>query len=157
MINLYNHVQETLMLRTSLLAATYISVAMLSVVSQAESPLSSTIADDAQVWIVSPKDQTQVSSPVTIVFGSSNLNIAPAGNNQPNSGHHHLLVDMEELPALDMPLPASDQVIHFGKGQTETTIELSSGSHSLQLLLGNYAHVPHSRPVISEKITIVVE
>ena len=145
------------MLRTSLLAATYISVAMLSVVSQAESPLSSTIADDAQVWIVSPKDQAQVSSPVTIVFGSSNLNIAPAGNNQPNSGHHHLLVDMEELPALDMPLPASDQVIHFGKGQTETTIELSSGSHSLQLVLGNYAHVPHSRPVMSEKITILVE
>ena len=145
------------MLRTSLLAATYISVAMLSVVSQAETPLSSTIADDAQVWFVSPKDQSQVSSPVTIIFGSSNLNIAPAGDNQPNSGHHHLLVDMEELPALDMPLPASDQVIHFGKGQTEATIELSPGSHSLQLLLGNYAHVPHSRPVMSEKITILVE
>ena len=145
------------MLRTSLLAATYISVAMLSVVSQAETPLSSTIADDAQVWFVSPKDQAQVSSPVTIVFGSSNLNIAPAGDNQPNSGHHHLLVDMEELPALDMPLPATDQVIHFGKGQTEATIALSPGSHSLQLLLGNYAHVPHSRPVMSEKITIVVE
>ena len=145
------------MLRTSLLAATYISVAMLSVVSQAETPLSSTIADDAQVWFVSPKDQSQVSSPVTIIFGSSNLNIAPAGDNQPNSGHHHLLVDMEELPALDMPLPASDQVIHFGKGQSEATIELSPGSHSLQLLLGNYAHVPHSRPVMSEKITIVVE
>lgn len=145
------------MLRTSLLAATYISVAMLSVVSQAETPLSSTIADDAQVWFVSPKDQSQVSSPVTIIFGSSNLNIAPAGDNQPNSGHHHLLVDMEELPALDMPLPASDQVIHFGKGQTEATIALSPGSHSLQLLLGNYAHVPHSRPVMSEKITVVVE
>ena len=145
------------MLRTSLLAATYISVAMLSVISQAETPLSSTIADDAQVWFVSPKDQSQVSSPVTIIFGSSNLNIAPAGDNQPNSGHHHLLVDMEELPALDMPLPASDQVIHFGKGQSEATIELSPGSHSLQLLLGNYAHVPHSRPVMSEKITILVE
>ena len=145
------------MLRTSLLAATYISVAMLSVVSQAETPLSSTIADDAQVWFVSPKDQSQVSSPVTIIFGSSNLNIAPAGDNQPNSGHHHLLVDMEELPALDMPLPATDQVIHFGKGQTEATIALSPGSHSLQLLLGNYAHVPHSRPVMSEKITVVVK
>ena len=145
------------MLRTTVLAVTYISMAMLSGLSQAESPLSSTIADDAQVWIVSPKDQAQVSSPVTIVFGSSNLNIAPAGNNQPNSGHHHLLVDMEELPALDMPLPASDQVIHFGKGQTEATIALSPGSHSLQLLLGNYAHVPHSRPVMSEKITIVVK
>ena len=145
------------MLRTSLLAATYISVAMLSVVSQAETPLSSTIADDAQVWFVSPKDQSQVSSPVTIIFGSSNLNIAPAGDNQPNSGHHHLLVDLDKLPALDMPLPASDQVIHFGKGQSEATIELSPGSHSLQLLLGNYAHVPHSRPVMSEKITIVVK
>ena len=134
------------MLRTSLLAATYISVAMLSVVSQAETPLSSTIADDAQVWFVSPKDQSQVSSPVTIIFGSSNLNIAPAGDNQPNSGHHHLLVDMEELPALDMPLPASDQVIHFGKGQTEATIELSPGSHSLQLLLGNYACLLYTSP-----------
>jgi hypothetical protein len=145
------------MLRTTVLAVTYISMAILSGLSQAESPLSSTIADDARVWIVSPTDQAKVSSPVTIVFGSSNLNIAPAGDNQANSGHHHLLVDMDKLPALDMPLPASDQVIHFGKGQTETTIELSSGSHSLQLLLGNYAHVPHSRPVISEKITIVVE
>ena len=145
------------MLRTTVLAVTYTSMAMLSGLSQAESPLSSTIADDARVWIVSPTDQAKVSSPVTIVFGSSNLNIAPAGDNQANSGHHHLLVDMDKLPALDMPLPASDQVIHFGKGQTETTIELSSGSHSLQLLLGNYAHVPHSRPWMSEKITIVVE
>ena len=145
------------MLRTTVLAVTYTSIAVLSGLSQAESPLSSTIADDAQVWIVSPKDWAQVSSPVRIVFGSSNLNITPAGDNQPNSGHHHLLVDMDKLPALDLPLPTSDQVIHFGKGQTDTTIELSSGNHSLQLLLGNYAHVPHKRPVVSEKITIVVE
>ena len=145
------------MWRIIVLAVTYISITMLSGLSQAESIFSSHITDDAQVWIISPKDQARVSSPVTIVFGSENLTIAPAGDNQPNSGHHHLLVDLDKLPALDMPLPASDQVIHFGKGQAETTIELSPGSHSLQLLLGNYAHVPHSRPVMSEKITIIVE
>jgi hypothetical protein len=99
----------------------------------------------------------EVSSPVTVVFGSESVSISPAGVEQENSGHHHLLVDLDELPAMDMPLPGSAQLIHFGKGQTETSLLLEPGLHSLQLLLGNHIHVPHSRPVISEKITILVK
>ncbi|MDG0971503.1 MAG: DUF4399 domain-containing protein [Porticoccaceae bacterium] len=119
--------------------------------------LSSDVAADARVWIESPGDGQVVSSPVAIVFGSDNVSISSAGVEQVNSGHHHLLIDMEELPVMDMPLPAHAQLIHFGKGQTSAKLSLEPGEHSLQLLLGNYIHVPHTRPVMSEKITIVVK
>ena len=76
---------------------------------------------------------------------------------QSNSGHHHLMIDMDELPAMNMPLPGSAQLIHFGKGQSSTSLSLEPGVHSLQLVLGNHLHVPHTRPVLSEKITIVVK
>jgi hypothetical protein len=85
------------------------------------------------------------------------VEISPAGIERNNSGHHHLLINLQTLPAMDMPLPANAQVIHFGKGQTQATIELEPGVHSLQLLLGNHLHVPHARPVMSDKITITVE
>lgn len=119
--------------------------------------LSTDVAADAQVWIESPGDGQVVSSPVAIVFGSKNVSISPAGIEQSNSGHHHLMIDMDELPGMNMPLPGSAQLIHFGKGQTSTSLSLAPGVHSLQLLLGNHIHVPHTRPVLSEKITIVVE
>jgi len=117
----------------------------------------SPVSADAVVWIKSPQDGQRVSSPVTLSFGNSNVAISPAGTERANSGHHHLLINLQELPAMDMPLPASAQVIHFGQGQTETTLELEPGVHSLRLLLGNHLHVPHARPVMSEKITITVE
>ena len=85
------------------------------------------------------------------------MQVAAAGTNIENSGHHHLLIDMDELPDLSTPLPATEQLVHFGKGQTETQIELSAGTHTLQLLLGNYLHIPHDAPVISKKITITVQ
>ena len=119
-------------------------------------PLISEAVANARVFIIEPVDGASVSSPVKVVFGIENMTIAPAGQDLPNSGHHHLLIDLVELPALDAPLPASDHVIHFGKGQTETTIELEPGDHSLQLLLGNYLHIPHSSAVISNKILINV-
>ena len=119
--------------------------------------LSSSVAPDAQIWIESPVDMQEVSSPVVIVFGSDNVSISPAGVEQSNSGHHHLLVDADELPSMDLPLPATAQLIHFGKGQTQTSLNLEPGVHSLQLLLGNHNHVPHIRPVMSKKITIVVK
>lgn len=119
--------------------------------------LSSAVSAEARVWIQSPVDMQEVSSPIVVVFGSESVSISPAGVERENSGHHHLMVDLDKLPAMDMPLPGSAQLIHFGKGQTETLLELEPGLHSLQLLLGNHIHVPHSRPVMSEKITILVK
>jgi hypothetical protein len=126
-------------------------------VQATESSIVSSVSADALVWIESPQDGQRLSSPVTLSFGSSGVEISPAGIERNNSGHHHLLINLQTLPAMDMPLSANAQVIHFGKGQTQATIELEPGVHSLQLLLGNHLHVPHARPVMSDKITITVE
>src|SRR3569832_1156035 len=111
----------------------------------------------AEVYIVSPKDGAKVKSPVTVVFGLKGMGVAPAGIKFDNTGHHHLLVDAE-LPAdLSQPLAAGEHSLHFGKGQTETSLTLLPGMYTLQLVLGDSLHVPHDPAVISKKITITVE
>lgn len=111
----------------------------------------------AKVYIISPRDGATVKSPVRVRFGLIGMGVAPAGVDIPDTGHHHLIIDLDELPSLDLPLPATDNVKHFGKGQTEAKIELSPGKHTLQLVLGDKIHLPHSPAVISKKITITVE
>lgn len=111
---------------------------------------------DAEVYIISPADGDTVTSPVTIQFGLKGMGVAPAGVDKPNTGHHHLIIDAG-LPALDAPIPASDNYKHFGGGQTETTIELAPGKHTLQLIMGDLMHIPHEPPVMSRKITITVK
>ena len=111
----------------------------------------------ARAYIIAPQDGDTVPQTFTVRFGLSGMGVAPAGVEREGTGHHHLLIDLETLPDLDKPLPASDQILHFGGGQTETELTLPPGSHTLQLLMGNYMHVPHDQPVLSEKITITVE
>ena len=114
-------------------------------------------SSEAQLYFIEPKNGSTVKGPVKIVFGLSGMGIAPAGIDFPNTGHHHLLIDLEKLPDLSKPIPADKNHIHFGKGQTEVFIDLPKGKRNLQLLLGNYIHVPHKVPVISDKIQIYVE
>lgn len=109
-----------------------------------------------KVFIIEPANNAVVGSPVTIKFGLENMAISPAGVPHENGGHHHLLVDAP-LPDLTQPIPSDTQHIHFGKGQTETTLELAPGEHSLQLLVGDFAHRPHAKPVYSEVIKITVK
>ncbi|PXX89569.1 rod shape-determining protein RodA [Marinobacter vulgaris] len=113
--------------------------------------------EGAAVYFVTPLDGQTVSSPLTVRFGLEGLGVAPAGVEREGTGHHHLLVDVDELPPLDEPVPADDRHIHFGGGQTQTTVELSPGEHTLQLLVGDHLHIPHEPPVMSEKITVTVE
>lgn len=113
-------------------------------------------APGATVFFVSPTNGATVTSPLDVKFGNSGIAIAPAGENLENSGHHHLLVDMQ-LADLTRPIPKDAQHIHFGKGQTEATIELEPGTHTLQLVLGDSNHIPHIPPVVSNTITITVE
>jgi Domain of unknown function (DUF4399) len=114
----------------------------------------------AKINIVSPKSGAKVTSPVTIVFGHKGLDIAPAGDKTPNTGHFHLLID-EGVPAdLTVPLPTTDHLLHYGKAQTEVTLDatkLPAGKHTLQLILGDGSHVPHNPALVSKKITITVE
>lgn len=113
--------------------------------------------EDAQVYIVEPADGATVPETFTVKFGLSGMELAPAGIDRENTGHHHLLIDRPELPDLNTSLPSTDRVRHFGKAQTETSLTLEPGEHTLQLVLGNYLHVPHDRPVISEPITVTVQ
>jgi hypothetical protein len=112
--------------------------------------------EGAMVYFVSPANGEEVKSPVTVRFGLRGMGVAPAGVTAPNTGHHHLLIDVETLPPENQPLPNNEQFRHFGLGQTEAEITLPPGEHTLQLVVGDALHIPHQPPVMSEKITITV-
>jgi hypothetical protein len=116
----------------------------------------STSAPGATVFIISPTNGSTISSPVAVKFGISGMAVAPAGQFDDNSGHHHLLIDTG-LEHPDQPIPSDAGHRHFGKGQTETTLELEPGQHTLQLVLGDGYHIPHEPPVMSDIVTITVE
>lgn len=121
------------------------------------SEVNATSPADAKVYFIAPIDGQTVRSNFTVKFGLSGMGVSPAGIERKNTGHHHLLIDTDTLPNMKAPLPATDKIIHFGGGQTETQLTLSPGKHTLQLVLGNHHHIPHSKPVISKKITVIVK
>jgi hypothetical protein len=126
---------------------------LLSASAQAATPA----PPNAYLYIGWPNDGEVVSSkkPIRVWFGLRNMGVAPKDVKFPNTGHHHLLIDTE-LPPLDKEIPSDRNHLHFGAGETETTIELPPGKHTLQLLMGDDKHVPHDPPVYSKKITITV-
>jgi len=112
----------------------------------------------AEVYIISPRNGERVHSPFTVRFGLKGMGVAPAGVKFDNTGHHHLLVDTDLSDIqLDASLPATDKIIHFGKGQTETQLSLSPGKHTLELLFADYTHKSFDPPLHSSKITIIVK
>lgn len=139
----------------SLISGLLLGVSSSSVLAQAlpQQPA----APNSHVYFVSPQDGAVINGKVKVIFGLSGMGVAPAGVERPLTGHHHLLINLDELPPLNSPLPATDNLVHFGNGQTETELELPKGKHTLQLLLGDHFHIPHNPPVLSEKITITVK
>ncbi len=114
--------------------------------------------EGAKVYFVNLKDGQTVTNPVKVVFGLSGMGVAPAGTEKEKTGHHHLIINETiEGEELNEPLPADEQHVHFGGGQTEVSIELPAGTHTLQLVLGDQNHVPHNPPVMSERITVTVK
>ena len=132
-----------------LIALLSVSTAQASAIKQSTSP------STANLYIISPQDGDTVKSTFTVTFGLQGMGVAPAGVERKHTGHHHLLVDKDTLPAFNQPM--GGEVIHFGTGKTQTTLTLPKGKHSLQLILGDHYHVPHQPAVISKKITITVE
>ena len=112
--------------------------------------------EGAAVYIIAPADGATVSETLIVRFGLRGMGVAPAGVERAGTGHHHLLIDMRELPPMDAPLPASERLRHFGGGQTEVTLTLPPGEHTLQLVLADHTHIPHDPPVVSERITVHV-
>jgi len=142
-----------LKLRLRDLAALILASAVVTVHAAGPSPA----PEGAEVYFIAPSNGAHLKSPVRVQFGLRGMGVAPAGVEVPNTGHHHLLIDADPMPDLTQPLPASDAVRHFGKGQTETEVTLEPGTHTLQLVLGNAQHVPFDPPVMSGTITITVE
>jgi len=141
-------------MRTLVLAAWVLAAPLAAPLATAQERTPSSAG--TEVYIISPKDGATVHNPVRVQFGLKGMGIAPAGVKFENTGHHHLLIDTDAPSDMSKPLPATDKIVHFGKGQTETTLTLSPGKHTLQLLLGDAYHIPHEPPVISKKITITV-
>ncbi len=126
-------------------------------VTYSESLNYSKAPEGAKVYFIEPADGATVPATFTVKFGLTGMGVAPAGTDREHTGHHHILINLETLPDLSKPLPANENIKHFGGGQTETVLTLEPGQHTLQLLLGDHNHIPHDKPVISEKITITVE
>ena len=111
----------------------------------------------AKVYFINLKDGAELDSPFLVQFGLSGMGVAPAGIEKPNTGHHHLIIDTTLTPEeLKQPIPADDHHLHFGAGQTEAMVTLPKGKHTLQLVLGDWTHIPHAPPVMSDVITVTV-
>ena len=111
----------------------------------------------AEVFIVSPEDGATVPETFTVKFGVKDVSLAPAGDVTKNTGHHHLLIDVDKLPAAGAPIPLDANHMHFGKAQTQAEIKLTPGKHTLQLELGDSGHMPFDPPIVSKKITVNVK
>lgn len=111
----------------------------------------------AEVYFIAPADGAKLANPVTVRFGLKGMGVAPAGIKFDNAGHHHLLIDTD-VADMSKPIPPAveNKIMHFGAGQTEVTLTLPPGKHTLQLVLGDFLHIPHNPPVMSKKITIEV-
>ena len=139
---------------TSLAAAVFVISAPFA--ASAEEAAGTPSPAGAKVFIIEPADGATVSNPVAVKFGIEGMDVAPAGTEKANSGHHHLIVD-GAVADMKAAIPADDTHKHFGKGQTEATVELKPGEHTLQLVLGDHNHVPHNPPVVSPTIKITVK
>lgn len=116
-------------------------------------------AEGANVYFVGLEDGAAVSSPVTLIFGLENMGVAPAGVDRDDTGHHHIFLNRAPFGDADIGevVPADDNHLHFGGGQTQVTLDLPPGEHTIQLVLGDWDHVPHDPPVVSDVISLTVE
>jgi Domain of unknown function (DUF4399) len=140
-----------------LFAAAIVAAACLSLPATAQNPVTPS-PKAAKVYFVNLKNGSVVTSPFLVQFGLSGMGVAPVGIDKENTGHHHLIIDAKMSPEeLKAPIAADAKHVHYGAGQTEATVTLPPGQHTLQLVLGNWSHIPHDPPVMSEIITITVK
>ncbi|RCS30289.1 DUF4399 domain-containing protein [Rhodanobacter denitrificans] len=145
-------------MKRSLFALALTGLTAVAIAAEAPAGLPVTPAPaGAEVYLIAPLDGATVGREFTVRFGLKGMGVAPAGVAREHTGHHHLLVDVKELPPAGQPIPKDDRHIHFGGGQTETTLKLKPGTHTLQLELGDENHVPFEPAVVSKKITIHVK
>lgn len=140
--------------RVSLAAAFMAVTALAATITLAQTPS----PPGAAVYFINLKDGDTVMSPFKVQFGLTGMGVAPAGSQNPNTGHHHLLIDTQLSPEqMKQPIPADAQHRHFGGGQTEAVLMLPAGQHTLQLVFADGSHIPHNPPVVSPVINVTVK
>ena len=138
-------------LRRSLLIAALVGIPAMALSETAAPP-------GASVYIISPKDGDTVTSPFKVQFGLTGMGVAPAGVEKPKTGHHHLIIDATlSAEELKQPIAGDAKHVHFGGGQTEAMVTLPPGQHTLQLVLGDWSHVPFDPPIMSPVVTVTVK
>lgn len=142
--------------RRRVLRAAVLGPAALVLPRWLSSARATTAPKDALLYFIYPHNGARIKGAFWCRFGLRNMGVTHAGDSFPNSGHHHLLVDVVEPLDLNEPIPADKNHLHFGAGQTEARIELPRGKHTLQLVLGDANHIPFTPPVISKKITVTI-
>ena len=138
--------------RRAVLQAAALLAAPLSGTASAATPSPA----DAYLYIISPLDGQRMRGAFHCRFGLRNMGVTHAGDAAPNTGHHHLLIDVSEPLDPGLPIPADNKHVHFGRGQTETELDLPPGGHTLQLVLGDAEHRLFDPPVVSRKIRVFV-
>jgi hypothetical protein len=112
---------------------------------------------NARVYIISPADSVTVQSPFLVQFGLSGIGVAPAGVERENTGHHHLLINVDPAQMnMDDPIPVDETHVHFGGGQTEAMVTLQPGTYTLRLMLADAFHIPHNPPIVSAPVRVTV-
>lgn len=150
-----DNTNEEPILKTLMISSFLFLLLLSSQLSNAHEKEDTRVNPSVKAYIIAPKNGDTVSTSFQVKFGLDGMIVSPAGIERPNSGHHHLLVDGQEM--LDLTKHLGAEVLHFGKGQTETTLSLEPGEHTLQLILGDHMHIPHTPPVISSIITVLVK
>lgn len=128
---------------------------LLAALAAPAAPAATPTPAGAELYLIAPADGAVVDGPVTVRFGLKGMGVAPAGVEKKDTGHHHLVIDAP-LPDLDKPIPSNERYRHFGGGQTEVTLTLAPGRHTLQLILGDQNHLPHEPPLVSKPVSITV-
>lgn len=150
------------MKKTAFIAA--IAVAGLTGTAVADDHLAWQASEGAYVYFINLKDGATVSSPVLVQMGVNGMGVAPAGTEREGTGHHHILVNRPALGKGEdgddewlYALPADENHIHYGGGQTEATLDLPAGTHTLQMVFGDMNHVPFGAQMVTDVITITVK
>jgi hypothetical protein len=130
--------------------------AVLALLSPAAHAQGTPAPKDAEVYLIAPEDNATVVGTFKARFGLSNMGVTHGGDTYPNAGHHHLLIDVDELPDPKEPIPLDKNHLHFGAGETEAMIDLPPGKHTLRLLMGDANHYVFNPSVVSKPITVWV-
>ena len=137
------------MTRITIFILTLIFFPLLLIAGETPSP------EGAKAYFIDLQDGDNVKSPLLIRFGlTEQMGIAPALADWPDTGHFHLIIDSKS-PNPNRPI--SNRHLHLHKGQTEAIVELKQGQHTLQIVMGDYSHIPHDPPVMSKQITVNVD